>query len=143
MFKNNLCQLSHRLKIKFVNVTNGTKNMKKVEKYHKEWTKELYSEYLSIRKVAKEVGLSRTTIHRILLGLGSEYEPKSKFLRSSFYQILEYSNTLGIELDKMGVRERYRWFRDNGFRGSFTSFRRYWDKHFMEDKKNNDREDDL
>jgi DNA-binding transcriptional ArsR family regulator len=105
---------------------------------------ENYSDMVGVRELARKLGVSETTVSKALKECGITPVPRGKILEESFNQILEYSLLTGVDLDKMGLREKYRWFRENGFRGSWRKFYQLWQLWVKRQKENeDDREDDL
>jgi hypothetical protein len=102
---------------------------------------ENYSDMVGARELSRRLGISEATVSKVLKECGITPVPRGKILEESFNQILEYSLLAGVDLDEMGLREKYRWFRENGFRGSWWKFRQLWINYQKENK--DDREDDL
>jgi DNA-binding transcriptional ArsR family regulator len=102
---------------------------------------ENYSDMVGVRELARKLGVSEATVSKALKECGITPVPRGKILEESFNQILEYSLLTGVDLDGMGLRENYRWFRENGFRGSLWKFRQLWINYQKENE--DDRQDDL
>jgi len=102
---------------------------------------ENYSDMVGVRELARRLGISEATVSKVLKECGITPVPRGKILEESFNQILEYSLLAGVDLDEMGLREKYRWFRENGFRGSWWKFRQLWINY--QEESEDDRQDDL
>jgi transcriptional antiterminator len=87
---------------------------------------ENYSDMVGVRELARQLGVSEATVSKTLKEYSITPVSRGRILEESFNQILEYSLLTGVDLDEMGLREKYRWFRANGFRGSWWKFRQLW-----------------
>ena len=104
-------------------------DQKDMQEHKKRLIINMYSDSFGIRKLARQLGISHTTISRVLKEQGVKPARRGEVLEKSFNQILEYAHLNGVELNNMRLREIYRWFKENGFFGSWAKFRQLWLKY--------------
>lgn len=100
-----------------------------MEEYKKKLIVSMYSDRLGVRELARRLGVSPSTISKVLKEQGIKPARRGEVLEESFTQILEYANLVGIEFKGMSLRRIYRWFKENGFFGSWWKFCQLWSKY--------------